>query len=142
MTYKTFEDLEAWKRSRIVRIEVSRVVKSWPKEERYLLTSQILRSSRSPCANIAEGFGRYYEKDNARFCRTALGSLQETKNHIGNALEEGYVSNDQHELVRAACTQAIVTVIGYMRYLQRLSAGSSAVGEPSSEMDEMPFPEG
>lgn len=60
-----------------------------PKEERFDLTDQVRRSSKSVPANIAEGYGRFYYMDNVRFCYNARGSLDETANHIRAALDLG-----------------------------------------------------
>ena len=51
----TFEDLEAWKSARELRKAISKLVKMFPNDERFRLVDQIIRSSRSVPANIAEG---------------------------------------------------------------------------------------
>lgn len=51
----SFYDLEVWKQCRLFRNEISLLSKKFPKEEKYCLTDQIVRSSRSVTANIAEG---------------------------------------------------------------------------------------
>lgn len=56
----TFEELEAWRAARELRKAISKMVKKFPPEEKFRLTDQIIRSSRSVAANIAEGFGRFY----------------------------------------------------------------------------------
>ena len=59
------EDLECWKASRALRIFVSKnVLPKFPEIEKYALTSQLRRSSRSVGDNIAEGFGRYSYQEN------------------------------------------------------------------------------
>ena len=79
---KSFEDLECWQASRRLRIFVAKsIVPLLPKEERYGLASQILRSARSTTANIAEGYGRFHYLDNAKFCSNARGSCYETLDH-------------------------------------------------------------
>jgi four helix bundle protein len=57
-TVNKFQDLECWKAGREFRLIVSAFCKKFPDFEKYVLTSQLLRSSRSVCDNIAEGFGR------------------------------------------------------------------------------------
>lgn len=55
-----FTDLEAWKKAHALRKDISELVKSFPIDEKYRLTDQIIRSSRSVGNNIAEGHGRYH----------------------------------------------------------------------------------
>jgi four helix bundle protein len=69
--YGSFEDLEVWKQCRILRQMIFTLVKQFPTSEKFTLTDQILRSSKSTCANIVEGHGRFNYQDNIRFCRIA-----------------------------------------------------------------------
>lgn len=91
---RSFTELVAWQKCRVLRKAISKLSKELPSEEKFRLTDQIIRSSRGPCANIAEGYGRYHENDNARFCRMAKGSLNETKDHLTAAYDEEYISKE------------------------------------------------
>lgn len=51
---KSFKDLEAWKKARELRKEISSLSKTFPIEEKYKLSDQIVRAARSVTANIAE----------------------------------------------------------------------------------------
>jgi len=84
-------DLEIWKKSRSFRNEIAEVSKSFPDFEKFKLVDQIIRSSRSVTANIAEGHGRFHYQENIQFCRTARGSLLETFDHLTVALDEKYI---------------------------------------------------
>jgi len=53
----TFEDLDVWKKARVMRNQISKLVKIFPKEEKYRLSDQMIRASRSVKANLAEGYG-------------------------------------------------------------------------------------
>ena len=53
---KTHKELEAYRLSFDVAMEIFKISKSFPKEETYSLTDQIRRSSRSVSANLAEAF--------------------------------------------------------------------------------------
>ena len=75
-------ELDAWQLSDAVQIEVERLISS-PGFNRYpRLKDQMQRAADSPCPNIAEGFARFYPRENARFVRVAKGSLSELLDHI------------------------------------------------------------
>jgi four helix bundle protein len=58
----TFRDLTAYKEAFSLAMEIFVITKKFPEEEKFRLTSQIRRSSRSVCANIGEGYRkRRYE---------------------------------------------------------------------------------
>ena len=58
---QSFEDLECWKAARELRLFVAQsIIPKFPIEEKYALTSQLRRSSRSIGDNIAEGYGRFH----------------------------------------------------------------------------------
>lgn len=58
MKIRRHQDLEVYKEAFSAAMEIFELSKAFPKEERYSLTDQIRRSSRSVCANIAEAFRR------------------------------------------------------------------------------------
>lgn len=60
---RTFEDLGCWKEVQILRKSLKTLCQTLPKNEEYLLKSQIIRASRSVTNNIAEGFGRFHYKE-------------------------------------------------------------------------------
>ena len=56
MKIRTHKDLETYQLAFETSMEIFELTKKFPKEEKYSLTDQIRRSSRSVCANLAEGF--------------------------------------------------------------------------------------
>ncbi|MCD4691884.1 MAG: four helix bundle protein [Calditrichales bacterium] len=63
MMSNDFKDLLVYKKAFQLAMDIFYLTKNFPKEERYSLTSQIRRSSRSVCSNLAEGYRkRQYEK--------------------------------------------------------------------------------
>ncbi|MDA0376658.1 MAG: four helix bundle protein [bacterium] len=90
----TIFELNAWQKARLLRMQISKITKNFPKEEQYRLTDQIIRSSRSIPANIAEGFGCYYYNASINYYRHARGSLVETIEYISCAYDEGYVTKE------------------------------------------------
>jgi four helix bundle protein len=73
---------------------LSQLAKRLPKEEKYRLSDQIIRASRSVTANIAEGFGRFHHQENIQFCRQARGSLMELIDHLSVTLDENYITKE------------------------------------------------
>lgn len=112
-------DLEVWKKAIVFRNEISKLSKSFPIEEKYKLVDQIIRSSRSISANIAEGHGRFHFQENIQFCRTARGSLLETFDHLTVALDEGYLSEDNFIIYNAQYEELIKMLNGYITYLKK-----------------------
>lgn len=114
---RSFEELDVYKLCCQLRREARAEVRNWPKEEQYRLADQLIRSTRSAAANIAEGWGRFSRMDNRRFCRNALGSLCETQDHLTVALEEGLSVRTRHDELRSLCLQCQDKLKGYMKYL-------------------------
>lgn len=116
---KSFEELEVWKSARNIRIEISKLVKSFPDYEKFRLTDQIVRSSRSVSANIAEGYGRYHYQENIQFCRQARGSLFETLDHLICAYEEGYIQEELFNRIKSQIFNCLKILNGYLAYLKK-----------------------
>lgn len=89
-----FEELELWKKARDFKNAIRKLVKQFPSEEKFRLTDQIIRSSRSINALVTEGHGRFTYPDQIHYCIQAKGSLTETINHLIDAYDEEYISNE------------------------------------------------
>ena len=118
-SFTSFEELEAWKLARNLMNEIREFVKSFPSDEKYKLTDQLIRCTRSVGANIAEGFGRFHYKENTKFCRNARGSLMETLHHLTDALDEGYIDEKCLEDYRVKILHCNKVLNGYINYLNK-----------------------
>jgi len=65
------------------------------KDEKYRLIDQIVRSSRSINALISEGHGRFTYPDQIHYCIQARGPLTETINHLIDAFDENFITEEQ-----------------------------------------------
>lgn len=115
----SFKELEVWKSARALRKSISNLTKSFPKEGKYRLVDQLIRSSRSVAANIAEGFGRYHYQENIQFCRQARGSLNETLEHLICALDEGFITEEELKSQKKIFDTCLKLLNGYIAYLKR-----------------------
>jgi four helix bundle protein len=97
---KSFRDLEVYKLSRQLSKEIFEVTKKFPKEERYSLTDQIRRSSRSIGAQIAEAWAkRKYEKHFVSKLTDADGEQLETQHWIETAVDSAYLTVDDADVL-------------------------------------------
>lgn len=114
-----FEELEIWKKSRIFKQQVAELVKGFPADERYRLSDQLLRSSRSTNSLIAEGHGRYTYADQIHFCIQARGSLAESFNHLVDAHDNGYLSEEVLHQYRTQLKEIERMLNGYIHHLRK-----------------------
>ena len=94
-----FEKLEVWQEARGINRAVYRLLRKFPADELYAMTSQIRRATISIASNIAEGSGRNSDKDFAHFLEQAYGSLMEVASLLYLAFDEAYVSESELEPV-------------------------------------------
>ena len=92
MGFQNFEELEVWEKALELKIEISQLARTFPQEEKYRLTDQLITSSRSVNSQIAEGHGRKTWPDRLRFCVIARGSLTEILNHLIDAFDDKYIN--------------------------------------------------
>jgi len=84
MVYKSYKDLEIYKKSHKLAIEIHEMtLKDLPGFEKYEEGGQIRRSSKSIKSNIVEGFGRRrYKQEFIKFLIYSLSSCDETADHL------------------------------------------------------------
>jgi four helix bundle protein len=91
-----FRDLDVYQNALVAGLRVYELSKRFPPEERYALTDQVRRSSRSVCANIAEAWRkRRYKAAFISKLSDAEGEAAETQVHLEFAFHHGYVSHDE-----------------------------------------------
>lgn len=101
---ESYRDLRVYQAAFEVQQEVFGVSKAFPREERYSLTDQIRRSSRSVGANIAEAWHkRRYPSHFVSKLSDSDGEQAETQHWLDTALACGYVSPEQHKLLVDRC---------------------------------------
>jgi four helix bundle protein len=119
-TTKTFEELEAWKAGRELRIFVFRnVVPILLNLREFDLCDQIKRASRSVTHNIAEGHGRYHFLDNYRFCSQARGSLTEVLDQLIVCDDDSLIDENLYQTGREHFNKTLRILNGYMAWLKR-----------------------
>ena len=96
----SFERLEVWQEARKLVIETYKLVRKFPKEERYALGEQIRRAVVSIPSNIAEGSGRVSLKEKMHFVEIAYGSLMEVYCQLQIAVDLKFINETDFENIR------------------------------------------
>ncbi len=90
---KSHKDLDVYKKSLDLVVDVYKMTRSFPKEEKYGLCSQLQRAAVSIPSNIAEGAARKNDKEFIQFLHIALGSAAEIETQVEISKRLGYIPN-------------------------------------------------
>jgi four helix bundle protein len=116
---RSFRELEVWNRALDFAIGVYDVTKSFPREERFGLTSQMRRAAISIPANIAEAYGRGSLGERRQFLLVARGSLTESETHVVVVERLGFVSSDRAKSLAADLQSVGRLLNGLLRYVDK-----------------------
>ncbi len=117
MIAKKFEDLVVWQLSVELRDDIVRLTEHGRVARDFKFRTQIRESARSAPRNTAEGFGHFNPKPFARYMRIALGSLNETRNHLKEGLDLKYFTESDANRLLKLCRRASIAATRLIRYL-------------------------
>ena len=110
-------DLEVYGRAFEAAMEIFRLSAAFPKEERYALTNQIRRSSRSVCANLAEAWRRRrYEGAFVNKLSVAEGETAETQVWLEFAVKCGYLDREVARPLYDTYNGILRTLVGMINH--------------------------
>ena len=114
MVIRSAKDLVAYQKAYELSMMIFQLSKRFPSEERYALTDQIRRSSRSVCMNLREAWAkRRYEAHFTSKLTDCDGENSETDTSLDFAKDCGYISADEH-LKLVSCCAEIGRILGSM----------------------------
>ena len=131
MNYKGYKELECYIQAKLLRMYISELAKKFLQHEKFLLTDQIIDSSRSITRNIAEGYGRYTYTDTGNFSIISRGSVTETMEHLSTANDEKYIAEEELKTGEEKCELVFKLVNGYISYLDKSKTKKSST-QPNS----------
>ena len=94
MAWKSYKQLNVWCRAMDLTDEVYRLIERLPKTELFALTAQLRRAVVSVPSNIAEGNGRFSEKEFRQFLSIAKGSVYEVETQLLICIRRGYFNEE------------------------------------------------
>lgn len=90
-----YRKLEVYANSKKYVADIYQLLQKFPNEERFAMCNQLRRAAVSITSNIAEGMGRFSDKEKLHFIEIAFGSLYETMSQIELALDFNYITQNE-----------------------------------------------
>jgi four helix bundle protein len=117
---RDYRKYEVWKIAHELALFVHRdIAPEMPKSERFELCAQLKRAASPVPLNIAEGCGRYTDKDFAHFLDMALGSLHETEYCIELCTELGHIRKELSEKAKTIINNIKPRLISLLKTLRK-----------------------
>jgi four helix bundle protein len=117
-TIKRFEDIEGWKKARVVCNLLGEIIDAGNFKNSYKLVNQIEGSSGSIMDNIAEGFERGTRAEFIQFLGYAKGSCGELRSQLHRAFDRNYISSVEFENLKILVLQISGLLQNFISYLQ------------------------
>jgi len=134
--FRTFEDLDVYKKAREFRKQMYAAARKLPDFEKYELGRQIRRAAVPLTNNIAEGHGRYHYLDEIKFQLQSRGSLAELLDDLNVCQDENYLPTAEIVELKERAKEVQRLINGYIRFLRERKAGASLVVRESTVEDE------
>ena len=129
MQIKSPKDLIVYQKAYVLSMEIFAVSKGFPAEEKYSLTDQIRRSSRSVCTNLREAWAkRRYEAHFVSKLTDADGENGETETWLDFAHDGGYLTKGDQAIFTEKCHE-VGAMLGNM-----INDPSSFILRPMSDL--------
>lgn len=116
--WKGFENLEIWKMAMQLGELVYGIVKRWDYFDKRGLGQQWTDSSDSVANNIAEGYGRFFYKENRKFCFYARGSLYESKTQCIKAYSRQLITKEEYNDLFNRFESLSKRLNNYIKYIE------------------------
>ena len=131
-TVTRFEELDAWKKARVLAKEVHFRCTREPARKDTVFRSQICRAAISAMTNISEGFARRTDKDFAHFLDIAKASAVEVQSLLYFASDVGYVDENEFKTLYGLAAETMLMTGAFAAYLRKCEAERKSKGTDKS----------
>lgn len=132
----SYRKLKVYEKATDLVMHVYALIKQFPKEEQYALCDQLRRAVVSVPSNIAEGMGRFSNKDRAHFIEIAYGSLMEANCQLEVACKLGYITDEEWREESGECDEIARMLSGLRSALLHSGKTSVESGETRENREE------
>ena len=116
---KDYRKLMVWQKAHRVVLLVFKITRAFPREELFNLTSQLRRASTSVPTNIAEGCGRFTQRDFAKFLQDAFASAQEVEYVSFLAFELEYLKKENYLRIDKEVNEVKAMLISLLQKIRK-----------------------
>jgi four helix bundle protein len=116
--WKDIREIAAWRYARDLKLRVDVFLERPAVKRKIKLHGQLSDAVRSGPGNIAEGFGKFGNKEFARYCRIAKGSIVEVINHLIDLRDQRLISEGELVTAEHAARKALHATVGLIRHLE------------------------
>jgi four helix bundle protein len=114
-----YENLEIYNRAIDLTMECYSITEEYPQKELFSLAQQINRAAISIPSNIAEGVGRYSDKDKKHFLNMSYSSLLEVLCQLEISKKLGYVDIDAYDSFKRNGETLLIKISNFVKYLDK-----------------------
>ena len=118
-TIKYFEDIESWKKARVVCKKIGEIIDAGRFKKSFRLIHQIEGSSGSVMDNIAEGFERGTRSEFILFLGYSKGSCGELRSQLYRAFDRPYINQQEFDELKSDVMQISGLIQKLISYLQQ-----------------------
>ena len=112
------ENLKVYRLAEELEVEVYKILKTFPKEEKYSSVDQMKRSSAAVANNISEGYARHSYAEKVRYLYIAKGEAEETKRNIIRSCKKELISEEIANNLADKYTGLLKAISGYIKFLK------------------------
>jgi four helix bundle protein len=116
---KTHKDLNVWKESTDLVLEIYRLTIKFPKEEMFCLVQQLRRAAISVPSNISEGASRNQKREFVRFLRISVGSLSEIETQTIISGKLNYLNETDQTRILGQTNKIRAQITGLIKCLEK-----------------------
>ena len=109
------EELQVYQLSMIISERIWNIVMSWDYYSKDVIGKQFVKAADSIAANLSEGFGRYFYKENKQFCYYSRGSLFETKTWLRKTFNRNLIEEKNYMELAADLEKIGVKLNNYIK---------------------------
>ncbi|MBN2174534.1 MAG: four helix bundle protein [Bacteroidales bacterium] len=118
MERQDLDSLEIYQLSLDIADEIWDIVIQWDHFAKNAIGYQIVKASDSIAANISEGYGRYFYKENRQFCFIARGSLYETRTFLKKPHRRNLVTLEKFDKLSSDLDILVKKLNAYIKYIE------------------------